>query len=181
MGTWKKAGSSPEEQLVGPPKPPHTGVTQTCGRGRQTGAPEQLVAVPTPLCGWLRPPRNRSQEPQPPREPPSDWGRRWDSWTLTPAPHIDFPPLTRHSSARKSIFQLLPKRRKKSFRMDSATTAVFSSAFDIKFIVAGGQRAAFVPRRNGGLIWRGGRGQEIDAVTINHVWAGLRMPLSNCY
>lgn len=65
--------------------------------------------------------------------------------------------------------------------MDSATTAVFSSAFDIKFIVAGGQRAAFVPRRNGGLIWRGGRGQEIDAVTVNHVWAGLRMPLSNCY
>lgn len=60
--------------------------------------------------------------------------------------------------------------------MDSATTAIFSSAFDIKFIVAGGERVAFIPLRNGGLIWRGERGQEIDAVTINYIWAGVRCP-----
>lgn len=35
---------------------------------------------------------------------------------------------------------------------------------------------AFISLRNGGLIWRGERGQEIDAVTINYIWAGVRCP-----
>jgi hypothetical protein len=50
--------------------------------------------------------------------------------------------------------------------MDSAIAAIFSSAFDIKFIVKGGERMPLVPLCNGGLIWRG----EINGTTVDCVW-----------
>lgn len=52
--------------------------------------------------------------------------------------------------------------------MDSATTAISPPrAFDIKFIVAGGEGCPS-SLCNGGLIWRKER-VAIDAVTINYI------------
>lgn len=47
----------------------------------------------------------------------------------------------------------------------------------MKFIVSGGERMPFIPLCNGGLIWRKEQVEKIDAVTINYLWGGIRIPL----